>query len=535
MDFDVHVSMTYDICLGGYEAGYIDTFRRMLGAKTSFCHQLSPHDQAITSSITLVETTVQNDSWKDRVSRADSSSRIIEGEPPSGSGFESLILDSDGELPSSCSACKMSFFFPEVEAVRLWLGLLGLNTFWQYIHDLWGSYLDTFRQRDLIHPWYGTFSLLCIKVVVVGACGYGRNRDSRPVNDESVIVTGKKRSYVLQLDRDKNSRELRMGIFGQPEPSGMGFSAVERTPPDQSPRRLRIAVICPVYLSDSVNDVVTLERLQGCLQSQDLQAALIVLVDDFSPVMSRSSQDGKPAGKDTPPGDPYELLDLPKATIPTLVLRLSENLGPDSARNAGIDRAIAELGNQPGNTILFLTDLDCLPPRDWVRNGYQAILDRRPSLETHNDLGVDPLIIGGITSSAESESPIYSYYHDFYGTLNPRVWVTTYHSSATVHPLYVPSCNMAIYPGSNRSGKRLPRFHEGFREPSMEDVLFCLEAVFRRGCDLGFDKVSICILSSYLSLLLPGIDFRQNLKMSHVHREGLIKTWNTFRKVNSPR
>jgi hypothetical protein len=378
------------------------------------------------------------------------------------------------------------------------------------------------------------FSLLYIKVVAVGAYGYGRNRDSRPVNDEILIVTRKKRSYVVQLVRDKNSRELRMGIFGQPEPSGMGFSAVEGTPPDQSRRRLRIAVICPVYLSDSVNDVVALERLQGCLQSQDLQADLIVLVDDFSPVMGRSSQDGKPDGKDTPPGDPYELLDLPKATIPTLVLRLSENLGPAGARNAGIDRAVAELGNQPGNTILFLTDLDCLPPRDWVRNGYQAILDRRPSLETYKCLGLDPLIIGGITSSAESESSIYSHYHDFYGTLNPRAWATTDHPSATVHPLYVPSCNMAIYPGSNRWGKRLPRFHEGFREPSMEDVLFCLEAVFRRGCDLAFDKVSLFILWWCLSLLLPRIDFRQNLKMAHVHREGLIETWNTFRKVSSP-
>lgn len=49
---------------------------------------------------------------------------------------------------------------------------------------------------------------------------------------------------------------------------------------------------------------------------------------------------------------------------------------------------------------------------------------------------------------------------------------------------------MVILPGDADCRKKLPRFHEGFREAVQEDVLFCLEAVYGRGCELVMDKVS---------------------------------------------
>ncbi|KAJ9111282.1 hypothetical protein QFC20_002573 [Naganishia adeliensis] len=188
--------------------------------------------------------------------------------------------------------------------------------------------------------------------------------------------------------------------------------------------------------------------------------------------------------------DPYLLLASTVPAIETLVLRLPVNLGPAGARNAGIDCVIAELGNDPGSTILFLTDLDCLPLKEWIHNGYQAVLQRRPSLGKGIADGSEPLLVGGITSSATASPSIYSYYHDFYGTLNPRMCTSPSPSALEARPRYAPSCNLVIYPGNSNSGKQLPRFHEGFKEPSIQDVFFCLEAMFRRGCDLVLDKAS---------------------------------------------
>lgn len=407
----------------------------------------------------------------------------------------------------------MSFFSPDVEAVRLWMALLGIAPFWQFLHDIWGSYAETLRQYDLIRPWTSIFPLLYIKFIAVGAYGYGRHRDSRPVNGDIVIVTGKKQSYVVQLDRDKRSRELRMGILGQPEPDDVTSEAAMHVSADHSPKKPRIAVVCPVYFADTESDKLALKRLHECLLAQDRQPDLIVLVDDCSPGLARATDDVNPRRK---PGsmngnssypsssasqnglkeDPYAFLDLPESPIRTQVVRLPENLGPAGARNAGIDHAIAELGHDPGNTVLVLTDLDCVPPPDWIVNGYRAVVERRPSLEMRDRerRPLDPLVVGGITSSAAESPSIFSHYHDFYGTLNPRVWIPTSPSVSDIHPLYAPSCNLVLYPGDTESGKQLPRFHEGFREPSMEDVLFCLEAVFRRGCELAFDKVFSIIL-----------------------------------------
>lgn len=295
-----------------------------------------------------------------------------------------------------------------------------------------------------------------------------------------------------------------MGILGSPKPDRATFP----DSPSDPLRCPRTAVICPVYLSDLVVDIAALEGLYECLQSQDRHPDLVVLVDDHSPVLNHESSDRKPSkvngqlnnGKNntlepvnghTAAKDPYHLLDLESSKVHTVVLRLPRNLGPAGARNAGIDCAIAELGKDPANTVLFLTDLDCLPPSDWIRNGYQAVLARRPTIGTLDNAVSEPLVIGGITCSADCGSTIYTYYHDFYGTLNPRVWISPSTSDDKVHPLYAPSCNLIIYPGHPESRKQLPRFHEGFREPSMEDVLFCLELVFRRGCELAFDRVSL--------------------------------------------
>jgi hypothetical protein len=405
----------------------------------------------------------------------------------------------------------MSFFSPDVEAVRLWIALLGIAPFWQFVHDIWGRYVETFRHYDLIQTWTSIFPLLYIKFIAVAAYGYGRHRDSRPVNADIVIVTGKKQSYVVQLDRDKKSRELRMGILGQPEADNVTSEAAMHVSADPSPKKPRIAVVCPVYLSDVESDRLALKRLHERLRTQDRQPDLIVLVDDCSPGLARAADDVNPRrkpgsmnGNSSHPSsafsrndlqeDPYAFLDLQKSPIRTKVVRIPENLGPAGARNAGIDHAIAELGHDPARTILFLTDLDCLPPSDWIVNGYQAVISRRPSMEMRDGKTLDPLVVGGITSSAADTPSMYAYYHDFYGALNPRVWIPTSPTPTDIHPLYAPSCNLVVYPGDPRSGKQLPKFHEGFREPSMEkDVLFCLEAVFRRGCELAFDKVSLSL------------------------------------------
>lgn len=160
----------------------------------------------------------------------------------------------------------MSFFTPDVEAVRLWMDFLRLTVFCRFLHDIRGSYLETFRQHDLIRPWYLILPLLCIKCIAVAAYAYGRNRDSWRVNEDLVAIKGKKQTYAVQVDRGERERDLCIGILGQPERTTQNANVKM---PSHSSSRPRIAVICPVYLSDLDADVIALKRLHECLQSQD--------------------------------------------------------------------------------------------------------------------------------------------------------------------------------------------------------------------------------------------------------------------------
>jgi hypothetical protein len=72
-------------------------------------------------------------------------------------------------------------------------------------------------------------------------------------------------------------------------------------------------------------------------------------------------------------------------------------------------------------------------------------------------------------------------------------WIT-----AELRPLYAPTCNLLLYLGTPESKAQLPTFDPDFREPSMEDVLFCLEARWRRECDFAVHQARSFHNSSWL-------------------------------------
>ncbi len=222
------------------------------------------------------------------------------------------------------------------------------------------------------------------------------------------------------------------------------------------------AVVVPVLLR-SPNDNSQLLALLDCLGSQVLKPDHVIFVDDASP----------------------DFPDLPSSFqgVNVKVAHLPLNRGPAAARNVGIDQAV-ELARGAallGKLVVLLTDLDCLPLPDWVERGVTAVLAHRSSLSQAASINGDPLLIAGTTLSSCPEYAVDAY-HDFYGTLNPRLFVSPA-GSTSVRPLYAPTCNLVLYLGSPHSQKRLPRFNEGFREASMEDVLFSLEAWGRRKID----------------------------------------------------
>ncbi|KAI5451711.1 hypothetical protein NCC49_001360 [Naganishia albida] len=313
----------------------------------------------------------------------------------------------------------MSLFTPDIEAVRLWIALFGLAPLWQFFLDLRGSYQETMRQHARIRPWYWIFPLLFLKFVSVAGYRYGRSRDSHRIDDSTIVILGNKGKYSVKEDNGEEDRERRMGILGQPvprHPTAKGRSIM--TPRSSS---IWIAVICPVYMT-TLEDIDTLKRISTCLRMQSQPPDLVVFVDDCSPLGTPLICDNKSSQKhtitskgtscltadsadtQTPDDAQYNCLYSSTSAVKTLVLGLPENLGPAAARNAGIDRAISELGNEPGSTILFLTDLDCLPPPDWISNGYQAITKRRPALGSGVADVQEPLVIGGITSGTASPS-----------------------------------------------------------------------------------------------------------------------------------
>jgi glycosyltransferase involved in cell wall biosynthesis len=376
----------------------------------------------------------------------------------------------------------------------------------RFLRDLAFSLADIFSQCTTIRPWYLVLPVLALKLLVVVSYTYGSNVDHHvPTGvDGLVVVRGERGCYLFEADRDEEEREKRMGVLGQPvceagAERSMGTAMpnghVSSTP--SSNPKIKIAVVCPVYLAND-EDTKSLHRVHQSLLHQTHQPDLILFVDDGSPLPRESTIAQKqtktssaifhvfpfPRGIPPPPRhDPYEILE---SDTTTRILRLAENRSPAAARNRGIDHAVAALGDDPGHTLIFLLDVDCVAPPEWIENGVAAVLARRPGIMDGRP--VEPLLVGGLTYGINPAS-FFSFYHDLFGTLNPRIIRVPDPTTAQYQPLYAPTCNMVILPGDAGCGKKLPRFHEGFREAAQEDVLFCLEAVYGRGCELVMDKV----------------------------------------------
>lgn len=251
---------------------------------------------------------------------------------------------------------------------------------------------------------------------------------------------------------------------------------------------LAVAVVVPVLVTDAA-DLEQLSKLVARLLGQTLPPRHVIIVDDGSPV---------------------EVATRTKALMTSTtgseieVVRLQCNRGPAVARNAGVDRAVALNSDAAaaGKLVVFLTDLDCLPLEDWTERGVAAVAARRPFLvnaSLHSELGSaaaqnksQPLLVGGTTVGS---NPLHAVdgYHDRFGTLNPRLLVLRDLDVAAVavQPLYAPTCNLALYLGDGTSS-RLPRFNERFREASMEDVLFCLQAWAQRHIEFAVQEVRMC-------------------------------------------
>lgn len=377
----------------------------------------------------------------------------------------------------------------------------------RFFRDTLFSLADIFAQCTVIHPWYLIFPVLALKLVAFVGYAFGSNMDHYiPKGVEGlVVIRGPRGCYLFEGDKDEVEREKRMGVLGQSaanidqgQPNGTAASE------SSQPRKIMIAAVCPVYLCDPDKDPKALQRVHQSLYKQTRRPDLVVFVDDDSPMLQTTATTSHFSAKprlsisnilhcvipvqSARCPDPYEQLEY---GLETYVLRPTETRGPAAARNQGIDHAIAVLGNNPGNTVIFLLDMDCVAPPDWIENGYTAVSTRRPGLldDSSPVSPMEPLLVGGLTCGANPSS-FYSYYHELFGTLNPRIIRLPNPNTRQFKPLYASTCNMVVFPGDVHSEKKLPRFHEGFREAAQEDVLFCLEAVYGRGCELVFDRVS---------------------------------------------
>ncbi len=314
---------------------------------------------------------------------------------------------------------------------------------WYALRSLLGSLLS----RELPLSRVAPFVLLRVAAVIGYA--WGCERDSWTGPDDEVYVCTSKGLLCTVKPSNMNGDD------------SLGVARLSELPATTHSHSIATAVVVPVLLS-SPNDNRQLRALLDCLGSQVKKPDHIIVVDDASPdIPARASFQG----------------------VNVTVVRLSLNRGPAAARNVGIDQAVALAPGaaQSGKLVVLLTDLDCLPLPDWVERGVNAVLAHRPSLSQADSVNAAPLLIAGTTLSSCPEDAVDAY-HDFYGTLNPRLLISPA-GSTTVRPLYAPTCNLVLYLGSPHSQKKLPRFNESFREASMEDVLFSLEAWGRRNID----------------------------------------------------
>jgi GT2 family glycosyltransferase len=177
-------------------------------------------------------------------------------------------------------------------------------------------------------------------------------------------------------------------------------------------------LIIPAH-ARSARDAAWLAR---CVLSALAQRALheIVVVDDASP---------------------WPLPPLGDVTL----LRLPVQSGPSSARNAGLDHALAR-----GARIVLFTDVDCMLEPGWAE-AMEAFLARSRHVAA-----------GGVTRAFGST--LLDRYHDFAGTLNGQ-WVLPERRELA----FGPTCNLAV----RAEAAARVRFDPRFPGPAAEDFDFC--------------------------------------------------------------
>ena len=352
---------------------------------------------------------------------------------------------------------------------------LDRNPYVRNIYDVLDALPSLLAQwKAMPYPWHINLRIAALHLVAVIGYAWGCNIDCRvSAGGDGIIVRSSRGEFLFEKDNDEDEKHRRMGILGRPGADGGVLRRDCDLPGNGIAGDVKIAVVCPFLIAELRQDNDAIQRVYHSLCRQTRKPDLILFVDDGSPVHVIP--------------DEMQLFHEDKA-VPTVIHRFEQNHGPAAARNAGIDLAVALLGHDPGRTIVFLLDIDCVAPPEWIQHGYNAITAHRPDI-LDRQTQVEPLIVAGITSGMNPAS-FYTLYNDHLGILNPRILRSGLEAEKIDgKPLYGPTCNLIVLPGSVNARTALPRFHEGFREAAQEDVLFCLEAVNLRGCKFIMDKV----------------------------------------------
>lgn len=212
----------------------------------------------------------------------------------------------------------------------------------------------------------------------------------------------------------------RLAHRGRTTVTSPGQAPIERQPMNAVPDHPVVVVIVPVYCQ-SQRDARRVDALLRGLETQSYPCHP-VLIDDGSPHWQHRSG--------------------------IEIIQLGRNLGPATARNRGLDRAI-----EIGAHVVAFTDSDCIPGPGWIRSLVSAFQkDRRAHA------------ISGATWSLDRSS--LGRYHERNGTLNGR----RLHGEDFL--LYGPTCNLAV----SAELARGMRFDESFRIAAAEDIDFCYRA-----------------------------------------------------------
>jgi hypothetical protein len=360
-----------------------------------------------------------------------------------------------------------------------WLGSPVLRMLWVVWRAVAQVLVAALLNDDLAVDWWLGWVPAFVALHAAANLGYawGQWRDTFTTSDGHVIVRTANGCNVTVPPPPALSADASLQGLG-PDPRE------DASVPDIE---LAVAVVVPVLVTDA-DGLEQLRKLVARLLGQTLPPRQVIFVDDGSPIEVATST---------------KALTISTAGSEIEVVRLQCNQGPAAARNAGVDRAVALNSDAAavGKLVVFLTDLDCLPLADWIERGVAAVTALRPFLvnaSLHPELSSaaaqnksQPLLVGGTTVGSNPKHAVDAY-HDRFGTLNPRLLVLR-DADVAVQPLYAPTCNLVLYLGDGTSS-RLPRFNEHFREASMEDVLFCLQAWAQRNIEFVVQEVRVCVV-----------------------------------------